>query len=399
MTTSLLPSNTTDFERAVEAAVSLDVRLPALAGLRRAKLDAIVPFVPWLIWEYGLGEVLPYLDDPQRAIREGVLWQRIRGTPAGLRVAYSWRGLDNAIVEERGPGANFAGFMVDPGAVPADAQTILDLIALARLAAPARSRLTRVFHGYDLRNFRLDKSRLSGALLSSFSGVPGPDGVLLSFGRKHHGAVAVEVAGVDAAVAPLRVAEAKYLLGFALDRSRLSKDKPLVWPEFTQSHLFVVEAPEGLAVPDGMLPTRHFIKGQVVPSSGPNRFGGVNHRTAGRVMVQDGHPLLLSGGGSRLSAGARRIRYQPVLEWHRRVTPASTDAPEYIGFAGDPTRTAEHTGATVEPPAGATFVVSYGTARAGGAAFRGQFWTGARWPAQRWSDVREIIGSTHTPIP
>jgi hypothetical protein len=59
-----------------------------------------------------------------------------------------------------------------------------NVVALARLSAPARSRLMRMYNDrYDIRRFMLDSSEF-GSLLSDYSGVKlSPDGPVLSFGR------------------------------------------------------------------------------------------------------------------------------------------------------------------------------------------------------------------------
>ncbi|MGF7173515.1 phage tail protein [Azospirillum doebereinerae] len=391
MTVTLLPPSASGFERAVEAATAADDRFPSLAPLRRAKLGAAAPLVPWLLWEYGLGEVTPYLEDPQRAIREGVLWQRIRGTPAGLRVAFGWRGLDSVLVEEKGPGVHFAEFMVDPGLVP-DPRAVLDLIGLARLASPARSRLARIFHGYDIRRFRLDKSGLDGGgLLSDCSGVAGPDGVQLSFGRRSPGGALLGVAGVDAAVAPVHAAHTAYVTGFRLDRSAMDGAKPRLWPLLQHTRLVTGATVSGVPEPSGLRPARRFTKAQVVLSDGP-RLGNVNACTQPFRLVQEGPRLILSGG-AQLSGPPRRLVRVPVFERLLRVT--AQDAPAYDGLgAAVALRHAGHSSLAVNGG------VSGGidrteTGRASSAAYRGQHWSATAWPRSRWSGTREIIGASH----
>lgn len=391
MTSSLLPPSASDFERALEAATAFDDRLPGFAPFRRAKLGAAPPLVPWLLWEYGLGEVMPYLEDPQRAIREGVLWQRIRGTPAGLRVAFGWRGLDSVRVEEKGPGVHFAEFMVDPGLVP-DPRAVLDLIGLARLASPARSRLARIFHGYDVRRFRLDKSGMDGGgLLSDHSGVAGPEGVQLSFGRKAVEETALGTAVVEAAAAPIRAGHTAYVTGFRLDRSSMDGTRARLWPMLQHSRHVTGANGSGVPEPVGLRPTRRFTKAQIVLSDGP-RLGSINGCTQPFRLIQQGPALVLSGG-ARLSGPPRRLVRVPVLE--RFVRASGADAPAYDGVETAPVaRHAEHaqtalvsgiTGSLDNTETGWTFR----------AELHGQHWTGASWPRARWSDTREIIGASH----
>ncbi len=140
---SLLPTNTTRLERALDLASAAEPRVAdGLRAVSRAKLTDIPDaLIPWLLWEYGLGELLPYLPDPRVAIRDGVLWQRIRGTPRSLQIAYSWRGLERVVVEEEQIGRAFAEFQIGTGAVPSPG-AVDDLIVLSRLAAPVRSLLS-----------------------------------------------------------------------------------------------------------------------------------------------------------------------------------------------------------------------------------------------------------------
>ena len=142
---SLLPLGATTFERSMEAATALDARAPAIRPNARAKLDGFDPFVPWLIWEYGLGDILPYLSEPQRALREGIRWQRLRGTPEALRLAFSWRDLDGVQVFQEEPGQHFAAFQIDTNAVP-PLEDIDDLIPLCRAC---HKRVEAVFHDVE----------------------------------------------------------------------------------------------------------------------------------------------------------------------------------------------------------------------------------------------------------
>ena len=70
----LLPANATPLEQALSLATDPLSRLALPAdAIRPFKTDPSDPLLPWLIWEYGLGELLPYLPEPRRAIAEGIL--------------------------------------------------------------------------------------------------------------------------------------------------------------------------------------------------------------------------------------------------------------------------------------------------------------------------------------
>ena len=239
MRTDLLPPNSTDLERKLA-----QVGAPAIldlgddAAIRGRKFDPPDNWLDALIWEYALGEITPYISDKRRLIREGIRWTRLRGTPASLHLAFSWVGLDADIIEspssiERNnpdapyrPHRHFAEYDLYPQGIPAPAQ-ICQLVNLALLSQPVRSRLWRFVHGYDRGVFKLDDSALDDALLDDDSGIRIggaqlpclPDGSQpkISFGVVHASWAMYEGATVIAAtsitiVRHITSAEAAYVL-------------------------------------------------------------------------------------------------------------------------------------------------------------------------------------------
>ena len=274
--TSLLPSNATQFERAVEEAIAYEVRSHPIAPRPGAKLE-VRAFVPWLLWEYGLGDS-SVSERPQRAL-ESILWQRLRGTPEALRVAFSWRELDGVEVFQEEPGQHYATFQIDTGAV-APVTDIDALIALAQLSAPARARLARNIHGYDIRRFKLDDTRRGEGLLSDYPGVWHTDGkTRLSFGRVTQAAAPVPDMDVCPVINVTRTGRA-YMPGhFILSVDKLDTDKPIPNPHIYHSHLFSVGNFEGInKSPANFLPRRKFQKAQIILSDGPG-LGATNCRT------------------------------------------------------------------------------------------------------------------------
>ncbi len=180
--TLILPPNATKEEKHLVEAINYQTNAELIKGFKLGEPPD--QFLSWLIWEYGLGEVLRWLPDSRKAIREGVQWQRIRGTPESLRIALSWANLEGISVEEEVPGEHFAEFQVGiTGDVPND--LFIDaVIELARLSSPIRTRLTRMYNdAYDIRRFILDQSDW-GAFLSDYSGNRlTQEGPILSFGR------------------------------------------------------------------------------------------------------------------------------------------------------------------------------------------------------------------------
>lgn len=180
---SLLPLNATPQERALEMATRVRGQLhTAVDATLSFKEDPPDSALLWLVWEYGLEELLAYLPGPRAALDSGLLWQRIRGTPESIHVALAWLGLDSTVEEEETGGRHWFEYQLDPGRVPTR-EELRNLLGLARLSAPVGTRLARVFHGLDNRRFIWDQNRWSdGSLWSNYSGFYDPDsGAYLSF--------------------------------------------------------------------------------------------------------------------------------------------------------------------------------------------------------------------------
>ncbi len=183
-TARLLPPNATQLEVDVDGLFDKSGKIEESVDLLRiAKFESIPDsFIPWLIYEYGLEEVIPWVTDEREAIRTGVSWQRIRGTPKALEIALSWIGFVAEKVEPEEIGRHFFEFQMELGAVPTR-DLVENISELSKLSAPLRSRLIRMYHGYDIRRFKLDGSEW-GDLLGNYSGVwDNLTGTWLSFGR------------------------------------------------------------------------------------------------------------------------------------------------------------------------------------------------------------------------
>ena len=299
---SILPGNATQLERDLELTGDLGKFTQPLDLLRRAKLDAIDSYVPFLIWEYGLGELLPYLKDPRRALSEGILWQRLRGTPKSLVIALDWIDFD-AVIEQEETGIYFSEFQLDPGEVIRDASIIPDVIAISRLSAPARSRLSRIYHGYDIRRLKLSegpKGQLNHHLLSDYSGVHDPSGIRISFGETFKGQGVLS----NPDVLPRFFAEhINYRRVYLPDTYRasvggLSEGKHLANPFFYHSHLFSFGNEVALPVDQEDLEERKYQKAQIVLSDSWEESGGLSDHNGVLAPhwydVYEGDDLILS---------------------------------------------------------------------------------------------------------
>ena len=201
---SLLPSNATELERDLSQSTDVLQRLPQAGQLLRTSKRQNIPdsVVPWLIYEYGLGEILPFLADPRTAISTGILWQRLRGTPESFRIALGWIGNDGTIEESEASTLRWAQFQLGLAQAPADLSQTDSVVELGRLSSPVRSSLFRIYGGFfDYRRFKLDDHLLSeGAWLCDHTGVYlKEEWPQLSFGRQHYADGEIDVlAGVSA---------------------------------------------------------------------------------------------------------------------------------------------------------------------------------------------------------
>lgn len=185
MADHLLPSNATAFERAFSLATDESARLdPGIVAMRTAKRTLIPDsFLPFLIYEYGLGEVSAFVRDQRELLRTGIDWQRVRGTPYALTLALRWleyaATLDQADVAR----ARWNLFQLALSRIPPDAD-LERIEAVAGLSVPVRSHFWRGYRGYDVREMVWSRKRWGGAAWSSSSGVRVRDGgAKWSFGR------------------------------------------------------------------------------------------------------------------------------------------------------------------------------------------------------------------------
>lgn len=227
----LLPPNATDLERDFSRATSSLVRTgPPVPIIRTAKRTNIPDsVVPWLIYEYGLGEILPYLGNNQRlAIAEGVLWQRIRGTPESVRVALSWIGVTGLIEESEGGSYRWAEYQLGLSEATTGDAIIDNIVGIAGISSPVRSRLQRIYAIYDIRQLVWDQGLLDDGMWDDHSGVrPNPDWPQISYGQIHASLVAenTTVASTHTDVIGILV---QLIDHFRLDHSVWDEDRDVI---------------------------------------------------------------------------------------------------------------------------------------------------------------------------
>lgn len=184
---SILPKSSTRLERDVEKTVMsmFDKLMGAAKTIKGIKYNDIPDsFIPWLIKEYNLGEIAAIFDDPKIVLEKGLPWSRIKGTEKALTDVLEWLGVGVLKVESDGPGDNFAYFQIELDKVPDGPDIIKKILKAVKLSAPVRSKLKRVYSGYNVPIFTLNKTKLNKGLLNGFSGVYNQEyGVWLSFRR------------------------------------------------------------------------------------------------------------------------------------------------------------------------------------------------------------------------
>lgn len=154
-------------------------------GIPAADAVPAPSLLPFLVWEYGLGELSVYIPNLYSLIGEGVAWQRLRGTPASVRKAIGWLGYTGALEYEPARHRRWNRFQLALGRVrDDDAPDLARLEGVTQLSAPARSLFRRGFAGYDVRAAETSYQRFSGSIIGDHSGVRlGAGKVKWSFGR------------------------------------------------------------------------------------------------------------------------------------------------------------------------------------------------------------------------
>lgn len=189
MTSALLPGNSTKWERALADAMVVSGEVGSgIASMRRVKYLSPRPsMLPYLVWEYGLGELTPYVPNLYDLIDQGVRWQRLRGTTSAVAIGLAWIGY-TAAIEEAWTGRRWwNSFQLRFPALPAQDSPDLERIqGITSLSVPKRSQLRRGVHQYDVGPVESDQSLLDGSMLDHESGIAVTQaGTIWSFGRVH----------------------------------------------------------------------------------------------------------------------------------------------------------------------------------------------------------------------
>jgi hypothetical protein len=301
---SLLPYNSTKFERDVEAAIKYAADVSLLFGFRFKNTDAQLRLA--LAWEYSLAQI--NIDDFVERVLKGLEFHRLRGTPAALRNALSWYGFNDIIIEEEPPGEHFAEFQLGITEIP-NGFVPDPIITAAAFAAPLRSRLSRMYNDlYDERCLFFDDSRLDEGVLSDDSGIRlTENGPKLSFGRVNTRAIEIPPPVVSAAASRNHFIFAKNIDTWRLDFSTLDD-----LPSDAVNHKALAERERTVfnADPVGEIPAsifepRSFSKSSIILSEDA-AFDDINTTFGGGYDEVDEMPFILSF--TPLSSGKRTVK-------------------------------------------------------------------------------------------
>ncbi|WP_341823030.1 phage tail protein [Wolbachia endosymbiont (group A) of Clivina fossor] len=306
----LLPPNATKQEKALIDAIDYKVDPSCVKGFKFSPGEKVLP---WIIEEYGLEEILRWAKEKRRAIKEGVEFQRLRGTPASLKIALKWANIEDITIIEEPPGEHFFELQIGIKDVPKD--FFVDaVVELAKLSLPARSRLMRIFNDYyNAQRFILDES-LFGDLLSDYSGVKiEKDGPVLSFGRVNFFRSSGPVIRIIENYLRDHYEQALSNDLYRLDVAILGETEP-----HTKNYNGIYERSHQwnnlktlYPLPQSLLPEIKFAKAQIVLSDSWS-LGEINACFPVSSIEERGKRFLL--GSDKLSEQVWNLKYKPILE-------------------------------------------------------------------------------------
>ncbi|WP_068317534.1 phage tail protein [Polycladidibacter hongkongensis] len=185
-----LPVSATPLMRALAAAIALPDDMRALPERIEQRLNKPADEdLPFLIWEWGLGEVVNYLQDPRAALAKGRAWQRIRGTIDAGHMARNWIGVS---AEHEQHAKKYTTLHLD---APTSGRQSNAVVSLSKASSSLRSHLHRLTYNLDHRAFQFAShhSRYGHMIYGADSGILfHPDGPLLSYLDKAHFTVSTE---------------------------------------------------------------------------------------------------------------------------------------------------------------------------------------------------------------
>ncbi|MFN4124434.1 phage tail protein [Pannonibacter indicus] len=184
---SLLPQTSPDVLLAAEEANAerWTLSFGALPQIITSKHVLRPPdLLPYLVYEYGLGMLTPYVANTYDLIDTGRTWMRLRGTFAGVAQGLEFAGATGSVEPARPSRIWWNSAQVRFAALP-ESEAVLDRVeGITRLSLPYRSDLRRGVHEHDVGPALVESSRADRCLIERESGVRLREGgTLWSFGR------------------------------------------------------------------------------------------------------------------------------------------------------------------------------------------------------------------------
>ncbi|WP_455481293.1 phage tail protein [Bartonella sp. B12(2025)] len=181
----LLPTNATEFEKSLADACDFHKDVDdIISGISRSKLLIRPPsFLPWLIEEYGLGELTPYVPNLYDLLDTGSKWQQVRGSLAAIDMGLEWLKLSAHFTAAWVGRVWWNSFQLDFDRLP-EQSSLEAIVAITNLSKSLRSDFRRATYGYSAGIVEGNMSSLDNALLERESGVRmTASKTLFSFGR------------------------------------------------------------------------------------------------------------------------------------------------------------------------------------------------------------------------
>lgn len=180
------PRSTSRFLLAYEQALAYEPRVGSgVTAIRDAKGRRLPTWLQFLLYEYGLIELTPYVPNFYTLLDEGRAWQIDRDTFAAVLRGLGWVSAQGSIVEAPSRRNWWNSFQVNLNDLPpADSPNLSRIEKIVELSAPFRSDFRRGVNGYDIGAGEGDYTKLDASILDRESGVRlTPSGALWSFGR------------------------------------------------------------------------------------------------------------------------------------------------------------------------------------------------------------------------
>lgn len=173
---SLQPPSSTKLERSLARVMhppALDI---AGESPRHIRTNPTPEFAPFIAAEFFLSSFAKYFSTANELIDAGLPWLRQRGTAAAVKRALLWIHIEG-LLEEDG-----ARLHIDPGTHNIF-HLLPDIKNLVEKSIPAHVHFYRMYHQWDIRHARLDRSRHDQCQWDDDSGAL-IDGVKISFGER-----------------------------------------------------------------------------------------------------------------------------------------------------------------------------------------------------------------------